>query len=207
MREHKRNQTYTSATATPTGSFRLPSKIEKMGEALLQHQMWCWGCDVRSKAGNLLASYGFERRPSPDPRWHSAYTLYRNSDSALTLWSWGIWMSSQQHGSLFLSRSRFRTRYTVNVELSPQVWWSDDLPYVHAPRSRSEWFNALALLTETVNTMAAYEEWLAARSPADYRLKVIAAWPQFKRYGRDINPSDLATHWQHLSVSIGKECL
>ncbi len=67
----------------------LPAAVRASGEALLDQQMWCWGCDVRRAEGNLLAEYGCTKRPSPDPRFHSAYT-FPNAlpGGALTLWGW-----------------------------------------------------------------------------------------------------------------------
>lgn len=61
-------------------SIKLPPKVQHTANALMEQQMWCWGCDVRRADGNLLMLYGAEKRPSPEPRFHSAYTFYLEED-------------------------------------------------------------------------------------------------------------------------------
>src|SRR5687768_12975270 len=70
MKKQRRQQEHTAITAPAAPAFRLPKALEKQGEALLEQQMWCWGCDVRRQEGNLLLAYGCERRASPDSRYH-----------------------------------------------------------------------------------------------------------------------------------------
>jgi hypothetical protein len=57
------------------GTVRIPANIQRAVIPLLDQQMWCWGCDVRRTQGNLLLAYGAEKRPSPNARYHSAYTF------------------------------------------------------------------------------------------------------------------------------------
>ena len=99
---------------------KLPEGVFKTGIGLIDQEMWCWGCDVRRAEGNLLTQYGFTKRPSPEPRYHSAYTLYGViPDGTLTLWGWGLWIAAPERGSLFISRDRFRVRWIPQTDLAP----------------------------------------------------------------------------------------
>ncbi|MCS7071280.1 MAG: hypothetical protein NZM00_07225, partial [Anaerolinea sp.] len=111
----------------------LPDELLRLGPALIDAQMWCLGCDVRHPAGNLLCAYGLERRPSPDPRFHSAYMQVGADGWAITLWGWGIWTAAPDHGSLFISRDRLRLAWTPRAEPVPQAWTADDLPLPAMP--------------------------------------------------------------------------
>lgn len=185
--------------------FKLPRSIVKQGEALIEQQMWCWGCDVRRKEGNLLLTYGFARRPSPQTRWHSAYTRAAQSGYFLTLWGWGLWIAAPDIGSLFLGRSGFRLGYTPQTDLYPQAWQPDQLPPLHEPRDPQEQHNALTLLGEALDRIAAYEAWLTTQLPIDYRTQTIAAWPLRRRYHGGVTASELAPSWHTLSEVIRKE--
>ena len=164
--------------------------------------MWCWGCDVRRQAGNLLLAHGCERRPAPNPRFHSAYSYTLCDNCVLTLWGWGGWIAREGQGSLFLSRSRFRVSYTPDVHLHPQAWRADDLPVIRLPGDPAAQMNTRCLLAEALTWIGQYEAWLACHTEPDYREAAIAAWPQRKRY-RGGTPADaLSTRWLQLAAHI-----
>jgi len=190
-------------SAVPT--FRLPKTVEKQGEALLEQQMWCWGCDVRRQEGNLLLAYGCERYPSPDPRFHSAYTYALCADCTLTLWGWGVWIAREGTGSIFLSRSRFRVSFTPDVYLYPQAWQADDLPSGKSPRAPTAQTNTHCLLAEAMTWIGDYEHWLACNTEPRYREAAIAAWPQRRRYHGGTVSSAMTTTWKTLAEFIREE--
>ena len=167
--------------------------------------MWCWGCDVRRQAGNLLLAYGCERRPAPDPRFHSAYSYGLCADCVLTLWGWGVWMAREGLGSLLLSRSRFQINYIPDTHLYPQAWQADDLPVGQRPCSPEAQANSRCLLAEAMTWIGDYEGWLACHTEPAYREAVIAAWPQRRRYRGDTAGGAMATTWKTLAELVGKE--
>jgi hypothetical protein len=205
----KKNPNLRPPRATPTAApaFRLPKAIEKQGEVLLEQQMWCWGCDVRRQEGNLLLGYGFQKRQSTDPRYHSAYTYALCTDCALTLWGWGLWLARESYGSLFLSRARFRVTYTAAVDLCPQAWEVNALPPLQQPNQALGWHNSILLLAEVAAFVAHYEGWLATQLNENYRNHVIAEWPQRRRHRGGIAAADLAQTWLNLSQALHKEAL
>jgi hypothetical protein len=205
MGKHKLNQQRTGVNKPAAPFFRLPSSVRKWGEALLDQQMWCWGCDVRRKSGNLLLVYGFEQRPSPNPRHHSAYTVCLCPDCTLTLWGWGLWIAAQGFGSVILSRSRFRVCYTAEVEYCPQAWQVNNLPPVKSPSDSAERGHTLELLSEALTWIAHYEGWLASQVEPNYRDEVIAAWPQRRRYRGGTMGSDMTTTWKTLAELVRDE--
>jgi hypothetical protein len=205
MRKQRRQQEHAAITSPTAPAFRLPKAVEKRGEALLDQQMWCWGCDVRRQEGNLLLAYGCERRGSPDPRYHSAYTHSLCADCTLTLWGWGVWIAREGTGSMFLSRSRFRVSFTPDVHLHPQVWQADDLPSAKRPCDLAAQTNTCCLLAEAMTWIGDYEHWLTRHTGPHYRDAAIAAWPQRRRYRGGTSGSAMTTTWNTLAELVRKE--
>lgn len=186
-------------------SIRLPVELSRCGAALLDQQMWCWGCDVRRAEGNLLLAYGAEKRPSPDPRYHSAYSFCLHTGAVLNLWGWGVWMAQEGYGSLFLSRSHFRACYTAQVHLLPDAWHVCDLPHTGAACHAGEQQAAYSLLADTMAWMGEYETWLSAQVPPDYRERVIASWPASRRYRGGVASGALAATWKTFAEWLCEE--
>jgi hypothetical protein len=201
----QKRQKHAARITSAVPVFRLPKAVEKQGVALLDQQMWCWGCDVRRQAGNLLLAYGCERRPAPDPRFHSAYSYRLCADCVLTLWGWGVWMAREGLGSLFLSRSRFRVTYSPDTQLYPQAWQADDLPSGRRPCDPVAQMNTRCLLAETMTWIGDYEGWLACHTEPHYRETIIAAWPQRRRYRGGTAGSAMSPTWKTLSELVGEE--
>lgn len=69
---------------------KIPSRTRKYATILLDQQLWCFGCDIRRTAGNLLLEYGFERkRPPISQKGSSCYSLNWQGKQIL-LWGFGI---------------------------------------------------------------------------------------------------------------------
>jgi hypothetical protein len=164
--------------------------------------MWCWGCDVRRTQGNLLLAYGAEKRPSPDARFHSAYTFVTEDHAVLNLWGWGIWFAHTHWGSLFVSRSRFRVRYSSEVILTPDAWRERDLPPMTGARDASEAACAADLLVATLNWIGRYEQWLCSQVEADYRERVLDQWPQRKRHKGGVPAAEMPARWFELGERV-----
>lgn len=177
----------------------IPSALHKLSEALLDQQMWCWGCDVRRASGNLLLAYGFEQRPSPNPRFHSAYTVRITSSCTLTLWGWGLWVAAPERGSVFASRDRFRVRWTPQTDLAPLAWQERDLPRGSAD---VRLMDALFLLREAALWIAGYERWVGAHCDPDYRPRAIDAWPQKRQFKGGISSEKVADQWETIADKL-----
>lgn len=175
--------------------YALPLAVRRIGEALLDVQMWCFGRDVLSREGNLLLTYGFCKQPSPDPRFHSAY----QHPSGWQLWSWGLWIS-QIGGSLYLPRQRFELFY-MPCAAQPLAWQPDALPSVYAPTDPSEVAQALALYTALCDAIVRYERWVQATMGTAYRQQTIEQHPSYRHY-RHIDAATLIRQWQSISSGV-----
>lgn len=174
------------------------AEFRKTLTALIEQQMWCWGCDVRRKEGNLLVAYGLEKAPSPDPRFHSAYRCALDS-GRLTLWGWGFWFAMPDYGSIFISRSNFRVCYTPDVILSPAAWSEPQLPRLSAPRDENARLKSCFLLSRLFSWISGYERWLTTQLQPDYREYTLTAWPQRRRYRGGIPPAQVAHQWSQFA--------
>jgi hypothetical protein len=173
----------------------LPLPLRRLGSHLLEVQMWCFGCDVRSAQGNLLMQYGFRRVASPEPRFHSAY----EHENGLKLWSWGMWMC-QNGGSLYVPRQRFELFYTPCV-VTPRIWQPNDLPEtltVPAPLGNHP---VRLLLGALCDAVCAYETWLCETLGSAYRQRAIDSQPA-ARASKDIRAQYLVSHWQSISAGV-----
>jgi len=179
---------------------KLPAVLSRQGAALIDQQMWCWGCDVRRADGNLLLAYGCQQRPSPEPRYHSAYTLYGAVPAgALTLWGWGVWVAAPERGSLFISRDRFRVRWIPQTDLAPEAWQERDLPRGSADIPSTD---ALLLLREAVLWIAVYERWVAGTVEPNYRVSTISAWTQRRRFKGGSSIEKVADQWEEIAETL-----
>lgn len=188
-------------------TIRIAPQIQRIAIPLLDQQMWCWGCDVRRTQGNLLLAYGAAKRPSPDARYHSAFTFKPDKDTVLNLWGWGIWLAHSHCGSLFVSRSRFRSRYSREVIPMPDAWQARDLPPMTGVRDDTEAEHATNLLATALNWIGGYEDWLRSQVEPEYRERVLTAWPQRKQHKGGIPAAEMPTYWFELSAKITKEHL
>lgn len=186
-------------------SIKLPLDLKLRGAALLDQQMWCWGCDIRRSEGNLLLAYGAEKRPSPEPRLPSAYSFHLGASAALNLWGWGIWIARQGCGSIFIGRAGFRVRYAAQAELLPQAWRECDLPPMQTTVAADELSVIGALLSQVCQWISAYETWLAAQFEPGYRERTIAAWPERKRHHGGVCAVEMAASWIALSEMLHEE--
>ncbi len=184
------------------GTIRLTTSLQRTAVPLLDQQMWCWGYDVRRTQGNLLVAYGAEKRPAPDKRYHSAYRFVADNCVVLNLWSWGIWLSHPQWGSLFVSRSRFRVIYSSEIIQIPDAWRARDLPPMTGAHDETEADNAANLLATAQNWIGGYEYWLCSQVEPDYREQILEKWPKRKQYKGGIPAAEMSTSWFELAQQI-----
>lgn len=181
---------------------KIPNHFQHTARMLIDQQMWCWGCDVRRTDGNLLLLYGAKRRPSPKPRYTSAYVFQIEGGAVVNLWGWGLWISCPHRGSLFISRSRFHVRYTHDAVLMPDAWCERDLPLTELALDADNLVHARELLVTALHWIGEYEMWLSAQIASDYRDRILAKWPQRKRYKGGIPATNMAACWFELSTCM-----
>lgn len=181
----------------------LPRDLHRQAVALIDQQMWCWGCDARYSGGNLLIAQGLARHPysgggQPRP---SAYSQpLADGRACITLWGFGLWASHRDHGSLYVSRASLRLRYTPQVIAVPTAWAEADLPPTQPP-APAQTPQARALLRLAFGWIADYERTLGERTPAGYRERACAQWPQRRRL-KGVPAAELSQAWQALAGAL-----
>lgn len=181
---------------------KIPNQSQQTARMLIDQQMWCWGCDVRRSDGNLLLMYGAEKRPSPNPRYHSGYVFHNNNETVVNLWGWGLWIACPQCGSLFIARSRFKVYYTSQFIPMPDAWCKRDLLSMDFTDDGDEITHAQSLLENALHWIGTYEAWLSTQVTSDYREHILAKWPQRKRHKGGIPAGEIAEQWFKLSTSM-----
>lgn len=176
-----------------TSWLSLPRAIRKRGTALLDQQMWLFGCDIRRTEGNALVEYGFQRIRPPQPeRASSRYELRRSDGTSVLLWAFGIYFSEDESEGLFLRRYEFSPR----LMSAPQAAWKpEDLPPPRLPASKAQSLQMSALLRKALYWLAEYELWALERLSAPYRAACLSAWP--KRVTPD--PAETPQAWRELA--------
>ncbi len=170
-------------------------------EELFDQQMWCWGCDVRREAGNLLLAYGGVRLPSPEPRLRSAYHFIVYPSCELTLWGWGVWAAAEKGGSLFIRRARFAMVWRAEAHRTPRAWCERDLAPLLADAQPAD-ERALSLLQAALSWIADYENWIADQFGSAYRAPILQAYPQRQRCKNVIAADGMAAAWREMNDII-----
>jgi hypothetical protein len=147
-------------------------------------------------------AYGAEKRPAPNPRYHSAYTFRTVTNEVINLWGWGLWIACVDRGSLLISRSRFRLRYTQAAVLKPDAWQPRDLPSTGVIQNKDDVGRAHNLLAAALLWIGIYESWIRQQVEPEYRERVIAQWPQHRQYKGGIPASEMAAQWFDLSTRL-----
>jgi hypothetical protein len=175
----------------------LPSHVTKLGAALLDQQMWCWGVDVRRAGGNLLIEYGFTRHSPPHKsRAASLYQFVFGDGAHSRLWASAILYSTpaQDHGDIVLTRGGF-TPCVVLYTPSEGHWYPP--PRGHTPCTPPECQLAHAALCAVLDWIAAYERWVTHTLGIAYRETSITGWPKAKR--APARGAEMAEAWAWLA--------
>ncbi len=173
----------------------------RLCDTLIDQQMWCWGCDVRAES-NLLLTYGACRRPSPNPRFHSAYSFALTEARWLTIWGWGMWIADVALGSVFISRTRFRLSFSPDAVLMPEAWCAADLPPIPMVSASALPSAGRALVGACCLWIADYETWLTGYTPDGYRDRAISAYPGRRQHGGGIPSAEMPGMWRLLAGSF-----
>lgn len=167
---------------------------------LLDHQLWCLGCDIRSPEGNLLLAFGFERHRPPAGRTGSSAYRLRDAGRSSTIVCWGFGIAVETTDErLFLRRHPFLVehytgdaRETIGFDLParrPGLSLADD----DAPRQA---FASLARL------WASYERWIASTAPATWRRQCWAERPRHVRRALRFGADELERGWMAMAGAL-----
>ncbi|HEU4326536.1 MAG TPA: hypothetical protein VFS21_25565 [Roseiflexaceae bacterium] len=188
-----------TTTTTPEAR-RLPAELRRAGRDLLHQQCWCWGCDIRRQAGNLLLEYGFARRRPPAAMTGSSlYTCACGAGRVAALWGFGLFYGDPVRGGLFLRRFEFTPRWLPALDLESPPWLPARVATRDPARDQELWQPALLLLSEAAGWVAAYEAWVASAQGQTYRQSCLDGWV-YGRVGRPTPPAQLPAAWHGLAA-------
>jgi hypothetical protein len=186
---------------------RLSEKIERWAfngvfgrnfEHIFSLQMWCFGCDVRREAGNLLLAYGFTReRPEAPITGSSHYSIVIDTEHTLHLWGFAIVVQGAE-ASLCLKRYERTPLLASRINISPKSWRPQDLPRFSRPRTSAERANAQRLLKVLTEHLERYELFAESHATKDYR----RACMQQQRFYKKLNAISLESAWRQINRGL-----
>ncbi len=177
------------------GLLPLPGKLRRLGENLLDQQLWCWGQDVRRPEGNLLLAYGFTRHRCFEAK-RSSYILAPTPECQIALWGFGMFYGEVQMGGVFLKRYEFRPKLTAAPHLPSHCISQAEAPTTRKPRTPDETAQICSLSAAALRWISQYEQWVAQNVGLNYRQHCINTWHRSKR---SIVAEAVATTWHQLA--------
>lgn len=158
--------------------WRFPPVIRSFGENLLGQQLWCWGCDIEHKEGNLLMRYGFHRHRHPSTEDREGSSCYRlDADSRhIALWGFGVFFGVRRLGGIFLSRFGFEPGWANVESISLGIRWPEELPIFGRPKRSRQWERAHRLCREAMRWISAYECWIQRNVGREFRERCVSEW-------------------------------
>lgn len=170
---------------------------ERRLAALMHQQCWCWGCDIRRAAGNLLIEWGADRVPPPSRggEQSSAYHVRTATGAWLGLWGFGIAVIPPEGPAVFLNRYAVAPAIT-DAEAIRSVWHPRDLPVCRPDGSLRSWWAA----SHALYWIATYESWVAETAGASWRRACSEAWK-----GSVVAGDELAHAWHSMALEITRQ--
>lgn len=167
---------------------------------LLDHQLWCLGCDIRRPEGNLLLAFGFERRRAPaGANGGSAYRLTCDVEGVtVTCWGFGIGVEVDDR-RLFLRRHPFSMEL-VGADVLRTVGW--EVPPRMPVLALAEDVSARAALARACGVWRAYERWVESTVGASWRLRCWGERPRHVRRRLRFEAGALADGWCAVAASL-----
>jgi hypothetical protein len=201
---------------------RTPPALHRLGDPLLDLQLWMLGQDRLHPEGNALARYGFQRGRHPEGHGSSGYLLPLNDPpgTGLVCWGYGIYLGpvrlippgdaapSRATGSppgapplgVVLERHAFGPR-VLTAPLALPVRAKAALGARHVPRAPLEQQAAGDGLRRVATLLADYERWALRTLGHAHRLQALALLPRHKRRRLPATPS-LADGWDALRDAL-----
>ena len=157
-------------------SSRLSGAEVKLGKALFDQQLWCFGQDIRAP-GNLLLACGMEQhRPPRCVPGGPQYLLQRPDLHMIALWGFGAVIRHPEKGALLLRRYTFSPRYRTEMTLPYAAWTHGALPPFARPRDADALQCMLFLLRALLDWFSEYETWVLQSAGAAHRENCLRNW-------------------------------
>ncbi|MDA0659746.1 MAG: hypothetical protein O2931_13045 [Planctomycetota bacterium] len=192
---------------SPSSEFALVASVQRVTESptclqaseLLNQQIWCWGRDIDSSAGNLLIQYGFQRIEKPaESKAASLYRLDLSSTMRVVVRGFGLFFGDDRYGGLFLRRYQFQPMLTPSSDLQQPAWMPDDLPRLSLPRA-DEISRCQSLLVDVIDWISRYESWISEHLGVAYRSETLTTWPAKQKHF--VPAEEMPRAWRNLGLT------
>jgi hypothetical protein len=189
----------------PRASDKVPAwvfngQFGKNFAATFDLQMWCLGCDIRRKAGNLLLEYGFSRtRPTGKITGSSYYFKELDAVHTIHLWGFAVLITTKECG-LCLRRHERIPLFSHKAEVNQNTWRPQDIPKFKEPREKQEKEKATELLKMCVSELRKYEATIQDLEEPQYRSSCLRGRKKIKA----LRKTTLLEAWTELDSAIGE---
>ena len=171
------------------------------GVALLSQQIWCWGRDILREQGNWLIEQGFEviKAPAELERVKNIYSLKISKEQHIMLRGFGIILTDERYGSIFVPRYEFLPKYVSSSKLTTLPWSTDYLPEFAPPKDIEKQYCSI-MFGELIDWIITYEQNLIANLGIDFRNTIVDEWNNGKR--QIIASDNIISEWEKLRNDV-----
>tara|TARA_B100002051_G_scaffold158480_1_gene149880 strand:+ start:105 stop:698 length:594 start_codon:yes stop_codon:yes gene_type:complete len=184
----------------PLSKTQLNERVS-FGVALLSQQIWCWGRDILRAQGNWLIEQGFEVIKAPEEleRVKNIYSLKISKEQHIMLRGFGIILTDERYGSIFVPRYEFLPKYAPSSKLNTLPWSTDYLPEFAPPKDIEKQYCSI-MFGELIDWIITYEQNLIANLGIDFRNTIVEEWNNGKR--QIIASDNIISEWEKLRNDV-----
>ena len=184
----------------PLSKTQLNERVS-FGVDLLSQQIWCWGRDILRAQGNWLIEQGFEviKAPADLERVKNIYSLKISEYQHIMLRGFGIILTDERYGSIFVPRYEFLPKYAPSSKLNTLPWSFDYLPEFAPPKDIEKQYCSI-MFGELIDWIITYEQNLIANLGIDFRNSIVEEWNNGKR--RIIASDNIISEWEKLRNDV-----
>lgn len=168
--------------------------------ALLDLQMWCFGCDIRRPEGNFLLQSGFKKISAGKIYGSSHYHQSFEGVRSLHLWGFGI-VACEKEVAISLRRHERTPLFAERVRIGSDIHRPHELPRFSSPVTEESRRKACDLLLLVATQLESYESSVLACAGAEYRDFCVGA----SRRHRKLRGLSLREAWGELSGALNDE--
>jgi hypothetical protein len=183
--------------------WRFNGEFGKRFKALCELQMWCFGCDIRRRSGNLLVDYGFTRSKNALKSYGTShYSREFPCGFAIQLCGFAIIgthrSATNSEPAILMRRFDSTPKLLPNLNQLSQPCTPHDLAHAFTPSGAAEYQDALTLFRKLTQELARYERHIEQVTESGYRSACISS--AARRY-RTVDSESLSSLWSNLSAS------
>jgi len=177
--------------------FWLAEDLRHCAILLFDQQMWCWGCDIRHPAGNVLKRFGFTRRGVPEGQRGSSQYSIGFQRGEIRLWGWGVLYITPDM-AVFVRRFEFAPQWRAPRGIRNLIWMPEQIGRLRAAHRKAKRCMMQSYLAELCLWTAEYERWVQATCGFSYRTACLEQW--HKPLGASAD--QIAITWESLGEGI-----